>query len=247
MVQEPATEKDWELESGLPNDIDGYMVNCHFGKKEQYMDKVTVIQGAEDSGLMFLCDLVDADGNYVAQAQGWTVGTGWTPSDDGLTVTHPTHHNIIMTSKYGELIGKVSKGLGVKMFQYGRPTNASTWEGLGFHWMLKEYVSFREKGKPVEEQKKSNILEPSLFLGKKEFPNLAPAGAEAAGGLPAAAAVAAPEEVMAALQALVDSSGTAQSFQLKAMKIPGVASNEELMQKVLNPGADGFYATHKKK
>ncbi len=227
MSPQPVDESAWELETGLPNDIDAYMVNCRFGIRDEYRAAITVPEGeAEDetAGMMFIFDMVDAEGNQVGQ-QGYSVGKGWNPSEDGLTIEHPTKKNVVNSTKYGMLQKRVVAELKVPMHEYGPPLDASSWEGLGFHWMLEAFTTFTGK--------ETNVLLPTLFLGKKDD-IAAPKPVEKVSA----------DETTEALVALAKAATGPKAFQVKAMKVPGVVDNDELMAQVMEDGPEGFYAKH---
>jgi len=240
-----AQERDpWELESGLPNDVDAYMWNCRFGTKDQYSQAIVVTgEGEAVPGLMFLADFYDEKGNSLGTdqviSQGWSVGSGWIPSEDGSSISHPNRHNVVDNTRYGQLQKRVIKDLGVNMRQYGLPTNAATWNGMGFHWMMEEHATIKGK-----EPKRG--LMPDRFLGKKNA-NEAPTAPVAGAAGPTAAAPGAkvPSDVAAQLKSLADASPDIKVFQKLALKIEGVVSNDQLMASVLDTGPTGYYAQNK--
>jgi len=131
---------------------------------------------------------------------------------------------------YGQLQNIVVKELGVPMDKYGIPTDAMSWDGLGFHWMLKPHLTVAKK--------EVNSLMPTQFLGVKGTDT--PAG-KPAPKVPAAAESDAEKEAAK----LVVASASVKEFQLKAMRVPAVVNDDALMAKCLDDGPDGFYATHK--
>lgn len=225
-----AQERDpWELESGLPNDIDAYMVNCRFGKNEEYMSGVTKVDD-ETVGTQFMFDLVDAEGNEEGKV-GYSVGTGWTVSDDGLSITHAKRKNVVKGTRYGDLQDKVLVTMKVNVREFGGPLDAKTWEGLGFHWMQEEKKSVSGKV--------NKVLYPTIYLGRKT-------DIELKTGAPAAAAVEVDELLLAKLVNLAQTK-KAKDFQLTVMKMPEVQANEGLMAQVFDDTATGFWASHQKK
>lgn len=222
-------EKDaWALETGLPNDIDGWMRNCRFGTKDEYAQAV-IATGPEaegTAGLMMIADLYDETGELIG-SQGWSVGSGWVASDDGKSMHHPTRKNVVVSSRYGQLQQRVIKELGVNMSEFGIPTNASAWEGLGFHWMLEEHETIQGK-----EPKRG--LMPVQFLGKLEGETkAAPAPAKETSTLEKQ------------LTEIAQRSPDAKAFQKEALKIEDVVKDDDLMASVLDDSPTGFYATHR--
>ena len=218
----------WETESGLIDDVDGYIANPHFGVKEEYMQAV-IASGSDVIGTMLLIDLVDEAGEIIG-SQGWSIGTGWEVAEDGMSISHPKRKNVVHSSMYGQLQNIVVKELGVPMDKYGVPTDAKSWNGLGFHWMLKPHTTVG--GKEV------NSLMPTQFLGiKGEAP---PTTIPVVKAPPATVTAAETEAVK-----LVAESGTVKEFQLKAMRISAIVNDDALMAKCLDDGPEGFYATNK--
>jgi hypothetical protein len=132
MTQEK--QSAWVLESGLIDDVDAWITNPHFGTKDEYAEAV-VAGGSNTAPLMFIVDLADENGDIIA-SQGWSIGTGWEVSDDGKEIEHPKRKNVVHSTMYGMLQHRVVEDLGVEMDKYGLPTNADSWDGLGFHWNL---------------------------------------------------------------------------------------------------------------
>jgi len=220
----------WETESGLIDDVDGYIVNPRFGVREEYAQAVLETSGAA-GGLMFLIDIADENGEVIGN-QGYSVGTGWEPSSDGLSISHVKRQNVVTNTMYGQLQKQVVKELGVDMGKFGKPTDAMSWNGLGFHWMQKTHLT-------VSGKEATGIM-PTSFLGKKEIV----AGAPVPAAAPAAEAAAAP--AMEAALKLVAECGTAKEFQLKAVKVPEIVGDDALMAKCLDDGANGFFKSNKK-
>lgn len=227
MVQQQAEKEQpsWETETGLPNDVDGWITNPRFGFKDEYAQAVKVTAGDEEGvGLMFLVDLVDENGALVG-SQGYSVGTGWAASEDGSEITHPKRKNVVGSSRYGELQQRVVKQLKVDMEARGKPTQAKAWEGLGFHWMLEEH--------PVVGGGTKQGVMPTEFLSiKAEFAK------------PPTPAVAVSTDLNTKLTELAQSNDV-KAFQIAAMKVPGVAANDELMANILDESEQGYWFKHK--
>ena len=228
----------WELESGLPNDVDAWITNARFGTKDEYQQRVATsgVQ-VESSGLMFLCDLVNEEGELLGN-QGWSVGSGFHVEDDGETLVHPVRKNVVTTARYGQLQYRIVKELKVDMRKYGVPLKASTWNGLGFHWMLQAHETLKELEDGKKEQKHG--LMPTLFLGVNE--ELRNRGTVSSGEDEESEE--AEIEIKPALKKkLVDLAQTnsQKDFIRAAARLPEVAANEELMNLVLDDGPDGFF------
>lgn len=214
----------WETEVGLPNDIDAWINNPRFGQKDEYAQKVQASGGGD--GNMFLVDLLDAGGELVG-TQGYSIGTGWIISDDGMEISHPKRKNVVGSSLYGQLQNRVRRELGVAMEERGLPTHAKSWDGLGFHWMLEEHETVG--GTP------SRGLMPVELLGEER--KVAPVAASAKAGVVVAADLEVRLKEMA-------QSNEVKAFQKAALKVPEVVDNDELMASVLDEGPTGFWATH---
>lgn len=223
-------ESAWDTETGLPNDIDAWIRSPRFGTKDEYAQAVAAT-GAE-GGLMFLIDLEDENGEIVG-SQGYSIGSGWIPADDGLSISHPKRKNVVGSSVYGQLQNRVVKELKVDMESRGLPTDAKSWEGLGFHWMQQPHATLGEK-------KEATSLMPVEFLGEKKAA-AAPARAARGAARPAPATAVSNAEKALGIIARTNDLAT---FQEKALAMASVTANDELMASVLDEGSDGFWATH---
>lgn len=214
----------WETETGLPNDVNGWITKPRFGTKDEYA--AAVAQTGTEGGIQFLVDILD-ENNELIGSQGWSIGTGWIVSDDGRHISHPKRHNVVGSSMYGQLQNKVVLKLGVDMAEVAGkpPTDAMAWDGLGFHWMQEEHAT-------VGGQKKTSLM-PTLFLGKKEI-GVTPAPAPAAPKSPV-------EGRLAQMAAVLD----LRAFQAAALQMADVTNNDALMAQVLDGGSDGFWAKHR--
>lgn len=232
MTTEEKEKGAWDLESGLPNDVDAYMKGCRFGTKDEYKQAVTAAgpdEGEGVAGLMFITDLYDENGELIG-SQGYSVGSGWIPSDDGRSMHHPTRKNVVSSSRYGQLQSRVMKDLGIDMYKYGEPTKAASWDDLGFHWLLEEHETIRGK------EPKTGLM-PVIFLGKKSV-GKAPAPVKEAPGK-------AESGDMIKLKTLAEVSPDVKTFQKAALRIEAVVTNDELMAEVLDDSANGFYEKNK--
>jgi len=260
MTTAPEERGPWETESGLIDDVDAWIANSHFGIKEEYSQVVVETTGGEQKGAMLLFDLVDEKGEIIGN-QGYSIGTGWVISDDGMSISHAKRRNVVTNTLYGQLQNQVVKNLGVDMTPRGLPTEASVWNDLGFHWMQTahatvsgesktglmptSYIGVRGETAPEPEQAP---VAPAPAPVAPAAPKVAPARAPAA--RPAARSTAAVKAPSAAEQAaikLVAETGTPREFILKAVKTPVIAADDILMNQCLDDSATGFYRTHKGK
>jgi len=220
----PGTEKDWELASGLPNDVDGWIKGATFGAGRDEYQAAAAASGTEPPVLLTL-PLYNADGEPIGQ-QAYSVGSGWVVSDDGQEISHPVRTNIVRTSMYGRLIKRVKDELGVEMQKYGTPFRASTWDGLGFHWLLEAH--------PTVSGEEREGLMPTEYLG--DTPPFE--GGEEAGAL-------IPPELDAVLADLAKGK-TVVEFQRQAVRLPDVADlSDEAMAYLMDRSQNGYWAQHR--
>lgn len=220
----------WDTETGLPNDIDAWIRNPKFGTKDEYAQAVAAT-GAE-GGLMFLIDLEDEAGEIVG-SQGYSIGSGWIPSDDGLSVSHPKRKNVVGSSLYGQLQNRVVKELKVDMESRGLPTEAKSWEGLGFHWMQQPHATVGGK--------EATSLMPVEALKEKKAAAALTRGARGTTRATPTTVVSNAEKALAIFARTLELA----DFQARALGMPSVAANDELMASVLDDGPEGFWATHR--
>lgn len=238
MAKEDTVDQDvnaaWEVESGLIDDVDGWIANPRFGFKEEYAQAV-VATGAVASGAMFLVDILDEKGE-IQGSQGYSIGTGWEISDDGRYISHPKRKNVVGSSLYGQLQTKVVKDLGLDMGKRGDPTDAMSWDKLGFHWNLAPHTT-------VSGEEKFSLM-PSTLLEKaspEAVPGSAPAATTPAAAAPAAGTVNAKVEALK----LVATSANAKEFIMKAVKVPAIVADDAFMVECTDDGDAGFYAQNK--
>lgn len=259
MVKERVEESAWELETGLIDNVDGYMSNCRFGQKDEYASAVAESMGGESSGgNQFLTDLVDVDGNLLG-TQGWSIGSSdWQVAEDGKSIAHPTWENVVKSCQYGKLQARVIKELEVPMNEYGSPIEAETWDGLGFHWMQEEHETLKAR---KDGTKVATGLMPTEFLGmlgeeenaeaeSTETPVEKPKTDKAPVGkapvttkkAPAGAKGSAEDALRKKLAMMAGSMDAVKDFQRAALKIAELADFGDLMNEVLDDGDEGFWA-----
>ena len=236
----------WETESGLIDDVDGYIVNPHFGFKEEYAQAVQA--SGTPGGAMFIVDVMSPEGELLG-SQGYSIGTGWEISEDGRYITHLKRSNVVTSTLYGQLQNKVIKDLNVPMGGRGEPTDAMAWDGLGFHWNQLPHAT-------VGGEEKTGLM-PTLFIGElKDAP--APGAAPPAAAAPRETAASKLKAKAAALKApavvsparvealkLVGESADSKEFLLKAVKNAVIVNDDALMAEVMDDSATGFFAQNK--
>lgn len=225
---------NWEdLDLGLPNDFDGYVRGAHFGSPSEEYAKI-----AGDAVALVL-PLVSKDGTEEFGEVSYTLGKGWGASTDGRSVSHPTRKNFVKSSSIGDLIIRVVTSLKVPMNEFGAPTDATVWDGLGFHWVQEDY-------KPMSAPVAKKRLMPIAYLGEVEL---------GAGSVSKPVASSAPSasssthvgssETQQQLSVLAKSIPDYQSFVKAALKIKEVATDGNILAAILNEGPDGFYMKNK--
>ncbi len=230
MTTEKEQPSPWDTETGLANDVDGWIRNPKFGTKDEYAQAVAAT--GSEGGQMLLLDLVDENEEIVG-SQGYSIGSGWIISDDGLSISHPKRKNVVGSSMYGLLQNRVVKELKVDMAARGLPTDAKSWDGLGFHWLQQPHATVGGG--------EATSLMPVEVLTEKE------AGKPAATTTKAATTAPAVEGTTEKALAVIARTNDQAAFQEKALAMSSVANNDALMASVLDEGPEGFWATHQTK
>ena len=213
----------WDLDSGLPDDFDFYITDASFGYREEYMN-------GEVPLLIWQGESPDEDIESII----WPCGQGWEVTRGGAEVEHPKRTRFVKTSMMGKLINRVVNELGVDMRSRGKATEAKVWKGLGFH-MRREEIEY---GSGILEDRggKTTHLMPVAVLEK---PAKAKAGElEAKPEKPSA-------EVVEKKLALLAKKLSREDFQKKAMDMPKVVENDDLLARVLDDSDDGFWAQNR--
>ena len=211
----------WDLDSGLPDDFDFYITDASFGYREEYMN-------GEVPLLIWQGESPDEDIESII----WPCGQGWEVTRGGAEVEHPKRTRFVKTSMMGKLINRVVNELGVDMRSRGKATEAKVWKGLGFH-MRREEIEY---GSGILEDRggKTTHLMPVAGLEK---PAKAKAG-EVEAEKPSA-------EVVEKKLALLAKKLSREDFQKKAMDMPEVVENDDLLARVLDDSDDGFWAQNR--
>lgn len=233
--------EDWDLEAGLPDDLDGYVQGAKFGFLEDYQAKGG-LSGSE--GVLLILPLVSADGEEIGNTA-YSVGSGWVVVKGGREIEHPTRRGIVRSSRYGRLIDRVVSELGVPMEDFGTPRQAVTWEGQGFHWN-------QEQHKTVSGETRNSLM-PTSYLeklgarvqrktsrtgaGVRGAPQVEEEEGEAPAPRPAAKrpspAPYAPSGVEKTLAGLAKNLDFA-TFVQRALQLKEVAGNDELVARVVD-------------
>jgi hypothetical protein len=223
-------ERDsWDLDSGLPDDFDFHITGASFGYRQEYMD-------GEVPLLIWEGESPDEDVESII----WPCGQGWEVVKGGAEVQHPKRNRFVKTSMMGKLISRVVNELGVDMRGRGPATKADVWKGLGFHLKREEI----EYGSGILEDRggKTTHLMPVAVL-EKESKGKAKASAESA---ETKAEKASDELTMKKLAALATKLSR-EEWQKKAMDMPEVVENDDLLGRVLDDSEEGLYHELKNK
>lgn len=216
----------WDLDSGLPDDFDFHITGASFGYRSEYMD-------GEVALLIWEGESPDEDVDSII----WPCGSGWEVVKGGAEVEHPKRTRFVKTSMMGKLIDRVVNQLGVDMRNRGSATRADVWKGLGFH-MRREEIEY---GSGILEDRggKTTHLMPVAVLEKPAKGKPKEVKMEEVETKPSAAAL---EKKLA----LLASKLSREDFQAKAMDMPEVVADDDLLGSILDDGEDGFWAKHHK-
>ena len=223
-------ERDsWDLDSGLPDDFDFHITGASFGYRQEYMD-------GEVPLLIWEGESPDEDVESII----WPCGQGWEVVKGGAEVQHPKRNRFVKTSMMGKLISRVVNELGVDMRNRGPATKADVWKGLGFHLKREEI----EYGSGILEDRggKTTHLMPVAVL-EKEAKGKAKASAEPS---ETKAEKASDDLTMKKLAALATKLSR-EEWQKKAMDMPEVVENDDLLGRVLDDSEEGLYHELKNK
>lgn len=210
----------WDTDSGLVDECDFWITEPYWGYREEY-------QAGEVPLLILKGESPDEDIEDII----FPCGAGWEVMEQGRKVQHPKRVRFVKTSLVGRLIDRVCKELKVNMAERGLATEAAVWKGLGFHFR-REVIEF---GSGILEEKggKVNHLMPVAVLEKPAGKKVEPT--PAAEGKPDLT-----EKKLAALAKKLDR----EEFQKRAMDMPEVVENDDLMGQVLDDSDDGYWAKH---
>lgn len=221
------TKDSWDTDSGLPDDFDFYISDASFGYRNEY-------QNGEVSLLIWEGESPDEDVESII----WPCGAGWEATKGGDAVEHPKRNRFVKTSMMGRLINRVVTELGVDdMRSRGNATEAKVWKGLGFH-MKRETIEYgpgilEDRGGKTDHLMPVAVLEkPVKGKAKKAEPE-----AEETKAKPST-------EVLEKKLSLLASKLSKEDFQAKAMDMPEVVADDDLLGSVLDDSEDGLWAKH---
>lgn len=219
----------WDLDSGLPDDFDFHITGASFGYRQEYMD-------GEVPLLIWEGESPDEDVESII----WPCGQGWEVVKGGAEVQHPKRNRFVKTSMMGKLISRVVNELGIDMRSRGPATKADVWKGLGFHLKREEI----EYGSGILEDRggKTTHLMPVAVLEKaaKGKTKDSAESAETKAEKPSE------ELTMKKLGALATKLSR-EEWQKKAMDMPEVVENDDLLGRILDDSEEGLYHELKNK
>ena len=144
-------QEDWELSSGLRDDITFDIHLATFGFRANF-----------NNGASMLLILVGSDENGEPFEHICSVGADWI-SPDGKHIQHPSGKNKInRSSRYGQWISACQEipTLWNYLLNSPGPTDASIWENLKLHLSLKNFTQ-----KIRDESINRDVLVPDAFIG----------------------------------------------------------------------------------
>lgn len=228
----------WDLDSGLPDDFDFHITGASFGYRQEYMD-------GEVPLLIWEGESPDEDVESII----WPCGQGWEVVKGGAEVQHPKRNRFVKTSMMGKLISRVVSELGIDMRSRGPATKADVWKGLGFHLKREEI----EYGSGILEDRggKTTHLMPVAVLDKATKAKAKTTAQTTEGKAASSEAETKSEKpsnelTMKKLAALATKLSR-EEWQKKAMDMPEVVENDELLGRVLDDSEEGLYHELKNK
>ncbi len=222
-MAEQQVKDSWDLDSGLPDDFDFHITGASFGYRQEYMD-------GEVPLLIWEGESPDEDVESII----WPCGQGWEVVKGGAEVQHPKRNRFVKTSMMGKLISRVVNELGVDMRSRGPATKADVWKGLGFR-MKREEIEY---GSGILEDRggKTTHLMPVAVLEKaaQGRAKATPESEETKSEKPS------DDLTMKKLAALATKLSR-EEWQKKAMDMPEVVENDDLLGRVLDDSEEGLY------
>lgn len=223
MTKERAKDS-WDTDTGLPDDFDFFISGAYYGYRKEYAE-------GEAPLLIWQGSSPDEDVEEII----WPCGKNWEVVKGGDEVSHPKRSRFIKNSMVGRLITRVVDELKVDMRSRGKATEANVWRGLGFHLRREEL----EYGSGILEDRggKTSHLMPVAVLEK---PAKGKPKAEVKEEVEAKPSTGVLEKKLA----LLASKLSKEDFQAKAMDMPEVVDNDDLLGSILDDSEDGYWAKH---
>lgn len=236
-----------EFETGLLDDFDLTITRSWFATDQKYNNGETTLLQWEGK-----TDSIDVPETHI-----WfPLGKGWSSKDGGKTIVHDSGKEgkyFVNTSLIAKLIKRCVDefGLGEVLASRGGPFESAPWQGLTFH-LKSEVMDFGGGGFEAKPKVFPNRFVGVAANGSGPAPGqvaAAPAAVTGAAALLAAAAAkkaaasnGAPsleDQIIAAMKPH-KANGDFASAQAAAIQLEGVATDEELVNQLLDES--GFYA-----
>lgn len=219
-----ATEHDpYQTTLGLIDDFDGEIAGAWFGTDPGY-------NGGQS--ILLTLDINTDNPDQPQITEKVSVGSGWEVEDQGAAITKSSGRVAFnRSSKAGLWLDHaLAAGAGDTMKAKGTPMQASTWEGLKFHFERKPITGFNGEVK--------DVLLPVTFLGGESGSGSAKASSNGASNGNGSAAVDTPADLdkktLALLKGAAKKSETHADFIDAAFKIDGVDGNAAAESVVLD-------------
>jgi hypothetical protein len=232
-MEDQQVKDSWDLDSGLPDDFDFYITSATFGYRQEYMN-------GEVPLLIWEGESPDEDVESII----WPCGQGWEVIKGGAEVQHPKRNRFVKTSMMGKLISRVVNELGVDMRSRGPATRADVWKGLGFH-MKREEIEY---GSGILEDRggKTTHLMPVAVLEKTRTKGKVADRETPSSERETKSEKSSSEITMKKLAALATKLSR-EEWQKKALDMPDVVADDDLLGRVLDDSEEGLYYELKNK
>lgn len=232
-MEDQQVKDSWDLDSGLPDDFDFYITSATFGYRQEYMN-------GEVPLLIWEGESPDEDVESII----WPCGQGWEVIKGGAEVQHPKRNRFVKTSMMGKLISRVVNELGVDMRSRGPATRADVWKGLGFH-MKREEIEY---GSGILEDRggKTTHLMPVAVLEKTRTKGKVADRETPSSERETKSEKSSSEITMKKLAALA-AKLSCEEWQKKALDMPDVVADDDLLGRVLDDSEEGLYYELKNK
>lgn len=222
----------WEVDSNTFGDFIGTVERSVFETDERYRDGNIPI-------LRFQFGNLEVEDGSAPDTwnESYPVGKDWEVVDDGGAVENtkrPGNTKFHESTKAGMLVSRVVSvdGLFEEIQKRGtEPTEAASYLGIRAKWEVHEHTYEFDDG-PVTVE----FLLPTEFVGTEDVS--VPAATTNGGGSEVDI-----EALEDELNKLAGASDSFDEFREKALKVEGVLDTDELLERVVDEGESGLYAT----
>lgn len=240
-----STVEGWGTGSGLPDQLTGTVAEAWFGKNEQ-------AEGEQADKVYLWLKLINIESNEY-DGDEYTVrlgvGSGWEAveggerlvREDGTSkpINNNTHYGnflnrVIGAGKDGQEFAEAMAGAFDAVKGRGNQYQASVWVGLRFEFVNKEFSNSRD-GETIE----WSWMLPVKFGGEDNRVG----GGGGNGAAPAAETNGTTTDLASQLAAIAKDTGSHAEFVGKALAVPGVSADNDLLARVADESDAGIYAT----